>query len=225
MKLEYVKGTFLREQKTRFLCDVLLEGEEVECYIPSSCKLSKFVDLSGKEVILQGVKSKKSRTDYSVYAARLGRYYVLLNLAEANRVVENQLHRRYFYFLGKRKKVCREKLIDGYKADLYVEDTKTLIEVKTLLSFDQEGSFPSMTSKRAEQQLEKLFGLLDKGYKVCYIVISLNPRVKSIRLNADYERYCQLFQACLRKGLEYRGFSIKLTSFKPQIDKEIDVFV
>ena len=84
--MEYVNGTFLREQKTRFLCDVFLEDEEVECYIPSSCKLSKFVDLIGKEVILQTVESKKLRTNYLVYAARLGRYYVLLNFAEANRV-------------------------------------------------------------------------------------------------------------------------------------------
>lgn len=222
--MEYVKGTFLREQKTRFLCDVLLEGEEIECYIPSSCKLSKFVDLTGKEVILQAVESKKSRTDYSVYAARLGRYYVLLNLAEANRVVEDQLYRRYFSFLGKRQKVYREKVIDGYKADLYVENTKTLIEVKTLLSFDQEGSFPSMTSKRAEQQLGKLSELLDKGYKVCYIVISLNTKVKSIGLNNDYEIFCQLFRICLNKGMEVKGFSIRLKDMKPEIYSRIDFY-
>lgn len=222
--MEYIKGIFLREQKTRFLCDVLLEGEEVGCYIPSSCKLSRFVDLTGKEVILQAVESKKSRTNYSVYAARLGRYYVLLNLAEANRVVEDQLHRRYFSFLGKRQKVYREKIIDGYKADLYVEDTNTLIEVKTLLSFDQEGSFPSIASLRAEQQLEKLSELLNRGYNVVYIVMSLNPKVKSIGLNNDYERYCQLFRTCLNKGMEVKGFSIRLKDMKPEIYSRIDFY-
>lgn len=110
MNNEFLKAIFVREQNTRFLCDVRLGDAEIECYIPASCKLSKLIDLTGKEVILQPVESKKARTDYSVYAARLGRYYVLLNLAEANRILETQLHRRYFSFLGKRKKVHREKL-------------------------------------------------------------------------------------------------------------------
>lgn len=223
--MEYIKGTFLREQKTRFLCDVVVDNKDVECYIPVSCKISKLVDLTGKEVVLQPVENINARTKFSVYAARLGRYYVLLNLAEANRVLEAQLHRRYFSFLGKRKKIYREKVIEGYKTDLYIEDTDTLIEVKTLLSFEEEGSFPSMASIRAEQQLEKLSELLDMGYNVVYNVMSLNSKVKSIGLNNEFRRYCQLFRTCLDKGMEVRGFSIRLKDMKPEIYKEMDVFV
>nr|DAL27193.1 MAG TPA_asm: Sugar fermentation stimulation protein [Caudoviricetes sp.] len=222
--MEYIKGTFLREQKTRFLCDVAVGGKEIECYIPASCKIGKLVDLTGKEVVLQPVESIKARTDYSVYTARFGRYYVLLNLAEANRVLEAQLHRRYFSFLGKRKRTYREKVIEGYKTDLYIEDTNTLIEVETLLSFDEEGSFPSITSIRAEQQLEKLSELLDRGYNVVYIVMSLNPKVKSIVLNNNYVRYCQLFRVCLDKGMEVKGFSIRLKDMKPEIYSRIDFY-
>lgn len=223
--MEYIKGTFLREQKTRFLCDVIVDNKDVECYIPVSCKISKLVDLNGKEVVLQPVENINARTKFSVYAARLGRYYVLLNLAEANRVLEAQLHRRYFSFLGKRKKIYREKVIEGYKTDLYIGDTDTLIEVKTLISFEEEGSFPSMASIRAERQLEKLSELLDMGYNVVYIVMSLNPKVKSIGLNNDFGRYCQLFRTCLDKGMEVKGFSIRLKDMKPEIYKEMDVFV
>lgn len=222
--MEYIKGTFLREQKTRFLCDVAVGDKEIECYIPASCKIGKLVDLTGKEVVLQPVESIKARTDYSVYAARFGRYYVLLNLAEANRVLEAQLHRRYFSFLGKRKRTYREKVIEGYKTDLYIEDTNTLIEVKTLLSFDEEGSFPSITSIRAEQQLEKLSELLDRGYNVVYIVMSSNPKVKSIVLNNNYVRYCHLFRVCLDKGMEVKGFSIRLKDMKPEIYSRIDFY-
>ncbi|WP_154497265.1 DNA/RNA nuclease SfsA [Waltera intestinalis] len=222
--MEYIKGTFLREQKTRFLCDVVVDNKDVECYIPVSCKISKLVDLTGKEVVLQPVENINARTKFSVYAARLGKYYVLLNLAEANRVLEAQLQRRYFSFLGKRKKIYREKVIEGYKTDLYIDDTNTLIEVKTLLSFDEEGKFPSMTSVRAEQQLEKLSELLDKGYKVIYIVMSLNPKVKSIVLNNDYGRYCQLFRACLDKGMKVKGFSIRLKDMRPEIYSRINFY-
>jgi len=222
--VEYIKGTFLREQKTRFLCDVVVDNKDVECYVPVSCKISKLVDMTGKEVVLQPVENKNARTNFSVYAARLGRYYVLLNLAEANRVLEAQLHRRFFSFLGKRKKIYREKVIEGYKTDLYIEDTNTLIEVKTLLSFEEEGSFPSMASLRAERQLEKLSELLDIEYNVVYIVMSLNPKVKSIRLNNDYGRYCQLFRECIDKGMEVKGFSVRLKDMKPEIYRKIEFY-
>lgn len=172
-------------------------------------------------VITQGMKLDGS--SYYSYT-ELGRYYVLLNLAEANRVLEAQLHRRYFSFLGKRKRTYREKVIESYKTDLYIEDTNTLIEVKTLLSVDEEGVFPSITSTRAEQQLEKLSELLDRGYNVVYIVMSLNPKVKSIVLNNEYGRYCQLFRTCLDKGMEVKGFSIRLKDMKPEIYRRIDFY-
>lgn len=224
--MEYIKGTFLREQKTRFLCDVLVEDKEVECYIPSSCKMSRLVDLTGKEVILRPIANKKSRTDYSVYAARFGRNYVLLNLAEANRVVENQMNRRFFSFLGKRKNIFKEKVIEGYKTDLYVEDTNTIIEIKTLLSFDQEGSFPSMVSERAENQLKKLSQLLDRKYRVYYFIISLNPTIEKIKLNEDFGVYCDSFHNCLNKGMICKAYSVSITQkMELSISKSIEVLI
>jgi len=224
--VEYIKGTFLREQKTRFLCDVLVEDKEVECYIPSSCKMSRLVDLTGKEVILRPIANKKSRTDYSIYAARFGRNYVLLNLAEANRVVENQMNRRFFSFLGKRKNIFKEKVIEGYKTDLYVEDTNTIIEIKTLLSFNQEGSFPSMVSERAENQLKKLSQLLDRKYRVYYFIISLNPKIEKIKLNEDFGGYCDLFNNCLNKGMICKAYSVSITQkMELSISKSIEVLI
>ena len=221
--MERLSGIFLREQKTRFLCDVLVEGKETECYIPSSCKLSKLVDLTGKEVLLQPVESKKARTRYSVYAARLGRYYVLLNLAEANRVVEEQLHRRYFSFLGKRKQVQREVYVEGYKADLFLPETKTIIEVKTLLSFEKEGIFPSMKLDRAVKQLEIISELLDDGYSVCYMLISLNPSVKQVAVNIHMKEYYRVFQECQRKGMDCRAFSVRMKNGQPEISGTIKI--
>lgn len=219
----FLNRVFLREHKTRFLCSVELEGQEVECYIPASCKLSKFVDLSGKQVILQPVKKSEARTHYAVYAAKFGRSYILLNLAEANRIVEEQLYRRYFSFLGKRKRIHREYTVEGYKTDLFIEDTNTLIEVKTLLAFNQEGCFPSMNSKRAVQQLEKISSLLDSGYKVCYIILSLNSAVAVVKVNSALREYYRLFQECLRKGMDCRGFSVKLKDIKPEIYGKVEI--
>lgn len=223
MSQGYIEAVFLREQKTRFLCDVLVDGQEVECYIPASCKLSRFVDLTGKKVLLTPVEKKNARTRLALYAAKLGRSYVLMNLTEANRVVEEQLHRRYFSFLGSRKKVQREAVIEGYKADLFIQDTQTVIEIKTLLSFEKEGLFPSVKSERAVKQLEKISELLDGGYHVCYMVISLNPSVKQVAVNPELEEYHRLFQDCIKKGMKCRAFSVRLRDRNPEITGRIEI--
>ena len=134
---EIVYGTFKEEIKNRFLCTVSIDGTDTVCYIPSSCRLSNFIDLSNRAVMLQPVKKKGVRIKYAVYAVKYRRSYVPLNLSVSNKVLEAEIIRRYFSFLGKRKNVFREKIIDGYKSDLYIADTDTIIEVKSILSFNK----------------------------------------------------------------------------------------
>ena len=130
---DVISGIFKEEIKNRFLCLVNVNGEDTLCYIPSSCRLSNFIKLEGRTVLLKPVVSAYARTHYSVYAVKIGRSTVLLNLSMANRIVEQQLQRRSFAFLGKRSSVLREHMESGYKADLFIRDTNTIIEVKGLL--------------------------------------------------------------------------------------------
>lgn len=50
--VERTEGIFNKELKNRFLCEVLVEDEVVECYASSSCRLDNFIDLHGKQVLL-----------------------------------------------------------------------------------------------------------------------------------------------------------------------------
>ena len=124
---EIIFGTFKQEIKNRFLCSVEIEGEEVTCYVPSSCRLSNFLDMTNRSVMLTPVTNPNARTRFALYAVKYGRYYVPINLANSNRMVQREIMRRYFSFLGKRKNVTREKKIQDYKCDLFVNDTKTVI--------------------------------------------------------------------------------------------------
>lgn len=66
----FVIGTFIKELKNRFLCEVNINDENVVCYVPSSCHLSNFLQLEGKQVLLIPTLSQNSRTQYSVFAIR-----------------------------------------------------------------------------------------------------------------------------------------------------------
>lgn len=81
------QGIFKEELKNRFLCLVEIDGKDTLCYIPSSCRLSNFVDLVGKTVLLIPVSSKQARTEYAVFALLIGQRYILLNMSKANEVI------------------------------------------------------------------------------------------------------------------------------------------
>lgn len=163
---DLIVGTFIKEEKNRFLCLVEVSGIETVCYIPSSCRLSNFLNLDGRQVLLRPIKSQKARTEYSVFAVKNRKGFIPIDLSIANRVVEKQLNSRGFSFLGKRKNVIREVMLDGYKTDLYINDTNTIIEIKSILSFNDETVFPTVYSERAVKQLIKIKDLLLQGYTV-----------------------------------------------------------
>ena len=123
--------------------------------------------------------------------------------------------------MGKRKHVSTEKNIAGYKSDLFIEDTNTIIEVKSVLSFEKTAYFPTIYSERGVKQLFKLSSLLDQGYRICYIFVSLNPYVKTIMLNDTIVEYTNSFRECISKGMKCYGFTIKLQNAVPLLCSQI----
>lgn len=223
--IDYVYGTFRTEIKNRFLCSVSIDGKDEICYIPSSCRLSNFIDMTGRTVLLKPIETPNARTSYAVYAVKYRKSFILLNLAQANRVIETQIKRRYFSFLGVRKKVSREYKIGNYKTDLFIHDTNTLIEIKSTLSFSKESVFPTVYSERAVKQLKEISRLLDEGHHACYILVSLNPCVKEIVINSKVEDYYKAFMECVEKGMTYCAFSVRLREQVPELYAKIKVTI
>ena len=218
---EIIYGEFSKEIKNRFLCTVKINGTDTVCYIPSSCRLSNFIDLTNRKVILQPIKKKNARTKYTVYAVKYRQVYVPLNLSNANRIIERSLHRKIFAFLGARKTVYREKSIDGYKCDLYIADTDTIVEIKCVLSFNKSASFPTVFSERANRQLKNIKSLLENGHKVCYIFVSLYSGTKCISINEQHTEYAHLFSECIQKGMTTYAVSIGMNECKPYIKSSV----
>lgn len=52
-------GIFKTEIKNRFLCTVNVDGIDTLCYIPSSCRLSNFINMNGRGVLLLPIKEKE----------------------------------------------------------------------------------------------------------------------------------------------------------------------
>lgn len=216
----YISGVFIRELKNRFLCEVEIEGKVEECYVPSSCHLSNFLQLEGKRVLLVPTQTPKSRTKYALYATPYRRNYITLNTTLSNIAVEKGIHTRRFSYLGKRTLILKEHFIEGYKSDIYIPETKTIIEIKSVLSNKDEAVFPTVYSERTQNQLKDIQAMLNKGYKVLFVVVSLNPYIKRITIDKDTEFYIEL-TSCLEKGMQFRAYTSQLVNFEIEIKKEI----
>lgn len=219
----YISGVFVKELKNRFLCEVKIDGKVEECYVPSSCHLSNFLQLKGKRVVLIPTQGKNPRTKYALYAAPYRRNYIILNTSLSNVAIEKGIHNRRFSYLGKRSNVQKEHSVEGYKADLYIPQTKTIVEIKSVLSENDEAVFPTVFSERTQNQLKSIQEMLDKGYKVVFIIVSLNPYIKKLTIDKSTEFYSELTR-CIEKGMEIRAYTSHLKDYEIEIKKQTQVF-
>ena len=216
----YISGIFVKELKNRFLCEVKIDGKVEECYVSSSCHLSNFLQLKGKKVVLIPTQGKNPRTKYALYAAPYRRNYIILNTSLSNVAIEKGIHNRRFSYLGKRSNVQKEHSIEGYKADLYIPQTKTIVEIKSVLSENDEAVFPTVFSERTQNQLKSIQEMLEKGYKVVFIIVSLNPYIKKLTIDISTEFYSELTR-CIEKGMEIRAYTSHLKDYEIEIKKQI----
>lgn len=201
-------GRFISESKNRFLYTVEIDGVEEICYIASSCRLDNFLDLRGKSVLLCKNKGEAKATKYSVLGVKYKRSYILLNTSWANNAIGGSLHSKRFSYLGKRSEIKKEYLVNGYKTDFFIPTSKTIIEVKSVISTCSTALFPTVFSERTLHQLAVIEKLLESGFKAVFIVVSLNPYASAIRLNKDTECYSML-KRCMNAGLLVKGYSCR----------------
>ncbi len=206
---EFTEGVFVKELKNRFLCEVEIDGVSTVCYVPSSCHLSNFLELKNKKVLLISTQTPNSRTRFAIFAVKYRKGYIILNTSMANTAVANSLQNRRFSYLGKRKQYATEHKVNDYKADIYIEESKTIIEVKSIISTKDIGIFPTVFSERTMKQLKLLYGFLKNGYNVCFVIASLNPYLKSIEIKQDTAFYPE-FLKCIDAGMTVKAYACKL---------------
>lgn len=219
----YIVGSFVSEDKNRFRCTVKINGTAETCYIASSCRLDNFVNLPGKTVLLKPTTGKQASIKHAVFAVKHKRSYVLLNSLQANTAVENSLRSKKLAMLGKRSLYKKEFTVDNYKADLYLPNSRTIVEIKSVITFQQKAFFPTVYSERALKQLTALADLLNKGYAAHLIIVALSPYIEEIEISKETAFYTLLKQ-CVARGLTVSAFTCRLLSNgNVKLDREIIV--
>lgn len=221
---ELVEGVFIEESKNRFLCTVLIEGNICECYVPSSSRIENYLKLRGRKVLLTVNNNANSRTAYSLFAVKYYNKYILLNLNIINKVVESIITDGKLRVLDNYQ-ISLEKTFNGYKTDLLLSrnDTIAMVEVKGIIASRRIVEFPNVHSERAIKQLIKIKGILQSGVKVFYIITSLSPIVRKIKLNPYFREYNEHLCECIELGMQVMAFSVKLEKGEIKFYKGIKI--
>lgn len=110
----------------------------------------------------------------------------------------------------------------GYKWDLLIEESNTLVEIKSVISTKTPAIFPTVYSERTLKQLQTISNLLSIRNKICFLVVSLNPYIQEICLDQGTEFYPAL-KSCIEQGLILKGYTVRFKDSRLVIDKEIPV--
>ncbi len=199
---EVITGIFRHECNGRFLCEVEIDGNNELCYVASSAKLNKYINLIDKKVYLSKNKGKNTKTKYSLFAMEdVKGNVILLNLNQVNLLLKDYLIEKGV----EREKVKSEITLDnGLKVDLaYIGNTNIIYEAKTILSQENKAIFPSAKTKRVKTQLEKMMSLLAKGYQIKYCFFILNPDITIVEIDRNNKEIYKLFYEaiCLKMDI------------------------
>lgn len=192
--MDLLKANFLREEKSRFKCKILLNHLEIDCYVPCSCKISKiFLIKEGTQILITKNKKKKSKLEYSIVAVKNMNNYLIINPS-----LSNYAYKAFLASTG--TDYFSEYSINEYRTDFFIPQKKEVIEIKSILSETNIVSFPQINSERFLLQLKSINQLLDEKY-TCKLIFSIfNPTIKKIKFDSKKKIY-KLLIDCLAKGL------------------------
>lgn len=139
-----------------------------------------------------------------------------------NSVIERDINRKYFSSLGKRSEVYREHKVGSYKSDFFITNTRTLLEVKTVLSLGKDAIFPSVFSQRTLDQLKEISSLMDRDYNAALVIASLSPYVEQIQIDHTSPFY-EALKPCIHKGMQLLAVSLNFHEGEPRIKKKIEI--
>lgn len=211
-----ITGKFIEECSNRFLCHVSISGEVTECYVSSSSKLANYINLKNKTVMLVENRGKNLRTQFTLQAGRIKGKWVLLNLNSINELYLEMLFKERKY---KPAEIQREKFVQDYKTDFYIEKEKLLIEAKGILSENPNAIYPVVSCGRAYRQLLSIQQLLKQGYSVEYGFILMNPGIEKIELNTKEDHIRDAFNRCVELGMQISFYSTKWYKGRCRLNK------
>lgn len=221
MNYELEIAKLIRENKGRFLCEIEIDGVRELAHVPNSAKLSKYVKIDNKLVLVIRNASPSAKTKYQLIAVKSDEgEWIMVNLNILNKLLAE-------YYEEKGYIVQREKkLSESYKADLVIEDEKgkkTVCEIKGVLADTKEVVFPLHSGERTVRQLLYFRKILKKQEaSVKYIFVIMNNNIKKIHFDKTNKEFIKQIRYCIKKQMQIEFFEIDFDRNSIQVREGVE---
>ena len=166
--------------------------------MPTSSKLGKIIKLNDQRVYLLNNTGKNLRTKYKVHSISKDDNLILLDLNSINNLFFSKILLNDIAYL-------QERTIDNIKVDFINNEKKEIIEIKGLISEENEILFPHSNSNRIIRQLKELS---KSEYKVRFIFILMNPKIEKIKLDTNNFEFINQINSAIKKNIKLQIYKI-----------------
>lgn len=212
----------LKKRHRRFLADVrLATGRIVTAHCPNPGAMTGLME-PGSAVLLSRSDSPHRKLPYTWELVRVGRTWVCVNTAVANRVVGHWLESgRLLPGYG----TVRREVPHGRSRFDFALDDRCLVEVKTVtLKVDGVGAFPDTVTERGRRHLETLARLRNRRRVLVYFVARAD--VAAVRPADEIDpAYGRALRRAVRAGVEVVAVQARFTRRGVRRGPELEVIV
>ena len=166
--------------------------------MPTSSKLGKILNLKNQKVYLVENAGKNLRTKYKVHSV----------------LIENDLF--FSEILLNNNYYLPERTINDLKIDFVNEEIKEVIEIKGLISEEENILFPHSNANRIIKQLK---AFLKFDYKIRFIFVLMNPKINTIKLDKENSEFIKSFKTALKKKVKLEIYRVYWKDTKEHLEE------
>lgn len=227
MKYERIRtGTFLL-RRNRFVAEVEIDGEVVECHVKNTGRCRELF-ITGVKVVLQESDNPNRKTRYDLIAVYKNGQLINVDSQVTNTVVEEWVKESgYFQDL---KLVRREVTYGKSRFDLYVEygeDKRAFIEVKGV-TLEENGvaRFPDAPTLRGVKHVEELITCMQDGYEAYLFFVVQMKHMKHVEPNwKTHPEFGYALQKAADAGVHLLAYDCLMTEESIRADQPLPVIL
>jgi len=205
-KLGVLEEAIFLERPNRFVGICSINGNNHRCHIADSGRLKEILTEGRKLLVVKNRPGMK--TDYKVVGALMEEGWILLNTSIHSKIGEEAIKKGVLGFIP--EKIKKEFAFGNSRID-YLINGNILVELKgSNLLVGDKCVFPDAPTSRGKRHLEELIKSLSQGYEPYILMMGLRD-CSCFKTNGRVDlEFSKTFKKALKKGVKFRGFTVKI---------------
>lgn len=214
--LNVKEGVFLK-RPNRFIAHVLIDGREEVVHVKNTGRCKELLQ-ENCGVYLEKSQNPLRKTAYDLIAA--DKNGLLINMDSiAPNFVAAEIFKDYT--------VHREVRYKSSRFDLFIEETRTFVEVKGV-TLEENGvaRFPDAPTERGRKHLMELIDAKNNGFNACILFILQFEGAKLFMPNVETDgKFAEALALAKKNGVEVLAYDCKVTPDSIVADRPVKVLI